>query len=158
MKQVLKNFLSTQQRINVSCNISTKAIISVKYIYEIMRNISLRQIYTHKMQGLYFDSGTLMRYLLTINNCIKIQCLYSYYIYIYIYIYILIVYLSDSVILCENFLKISSLPNRKSQGAEILSKGSPPPPVTCHLSHVICHMSHVLCPVSCVLCHVPLVT
>ena len=43
--------------------------------------------------------------------------------------------------------KKSSIPNRKSQGAEILREYSPPPSVTFHVSHVTCHMSQ-----SCVTC------
>ena len=40
-----------------------------------------------------------------------------------------------------------SVGNHKSYGADILKEGSLPPPVTCHLSHVMCpsHVSHVKC-------------
>ena len=54
----------------------------------------------------------------------------------------------QSVILCENILKRLSLPNCKSQGAEIWRECSPL--ITCQMSNVRCHMSHVTCHVSCV--------
>ena len=57
------------------------------------------------------------------------------------------------------FLKIfrtSSLPNRMSQGPEMLRKCSPP--FMCHMSHVMCHMSRVTCHVSHVACHMSHVT
>ena len=60
--------------------------------------------------------------------------------------------LINRVILCEYIFLTPSLPNHKSQGADVLREGSPPP--TCHVSHVTCHLSHVNCHVSLVTCHV----
>ena len=50
--------------------------------------------------------------------------------------------------LIVNIFKTLSLPNRKSQVADILKKCSLP--TTCHMLLVICHMSHVLFQVSCI--------
>ena len=43
-----------------------------------------------------------------------------------------------------------------SQEPEILGKGSPPPHVMCHASHVTCQVSCVICHVSHVTCHLSL--
>ena len=61
--------------------------------------------------------------------------------------------LTNSLILCENILKIMSHPNCKSKGAEILENIYHPQNVTCLLSCVSCHGSCVMCHVSCVVCH-----
>ena len=60
-----------------------------------------------------------------------------------------------SHVTCQIF-KILSLPNRQSQGPEILRQCSPPPKI--HASHVTCQMSHVKCHMSNVTCHMSHVT
>ena len=57
--------------------------------------------------------------------------------------------LIKSLILCENIFNKSSLGNR-SLGAKTLfeRRFTSPPPVTCHVSHVLCHLSHVTCHMS----------
>ena len=59
--------------------------------------------------------------------------------------------LIHSVILCVRTFKNLSTLNRKSCGAEILRKCSPP--TLCHISYVTCHVSLVSCQVSGVTCH-----
>ena len=59
---------------------------------------------------------------------------------------------------CGNIFKTLSIPNRKSQGAEILRQCSSHTMchvscVMCHLSLVTCHVSYVTCHLSCVICH-----
>ena len=97
------------------------------------------------------------------------------YIYVYIYqipvqpgliykhlCHLLIIHsMIQSLILCGNIFISLSFPNRKSQGAEILRKYSPPPCITSHMSCVRfqvscvrCHVLGVMCQVSCVTCHI----
>ena len=52
------------------------------------------------------------------------------------------------MILSFRIFKTLFFPNRKSWGAEILRECSPPPCVTCHVSHVTWHVSHDMCHMS----------
>ena len=56
----------------------------------------------------------------------------------------------------SNIFHTLPIPNRKSQGADILREFSSHS--MCHVSCVMCHMSHVPCHLSPVMCHVSCVT
>ena len=58
--------------------------------------------------------------------------------------------LTDRLMFSGNNFRTPPLPNRNSQGDEMLREGSHYP--TYHVSHVMCHVSHATCPVSHVIC------